>query len=321
MRRTSAKNIARDSLQLVNRSAALLPAPFSAAYVEAWSFLARKLNQDWISDRIRNSVCDRALSWKVKEFAARDVIVGEKTTISLHPHIGEFDADALFRRRLAYEYPVFAWLEKNAAQRYDVVIEIGANVGVYSCFLDRLRKEQAPGRLTRVVAFEPSREAFRRLQDNLRANDASIVLAFNLAIGTASEFIAFFEPDEHLTNGSLIRDFSAIFSDSIAESIVFSLEPQQLRPLFAEGHTALIKIDVEGFEPQLLTSMEQLIRDVRPDLLIEVLDISAAALAELNILSEFDKFLVEDDGLHQHDDIFAHPHARDWLLVHKSRSL
>jgi len=58
------------------------------------------------------------------------VVVGARTKIRLVPHLGEFDEAALWSRRLGYEDAAFLWLESNTADRYDIIVEIGANVGV-----------------------------------------------------------------------------------------------------------------------------------------------------------------------------------------------
>jgi hypothetical protein len=109
---------------------------------------------------LEGAVMGQGIPWKPLSFPARDVVLGERTTVRMHPHLGEFDQAALFRRRLGYEQPVFAWLERHAAQRYEAVVEIGANVGIYSFFFDALIKSAPEGRLHQVYAFEPSDQAY-----------------------------------------------------------------------------------------------------------------------------------------------------------------
>lgn len=58
----------------------------------------------------------------------------------------------------------------------DVVIDIGAHVGVFSCYVAK----RFP--LVRVLAFEPVPENFASLQDNVRANGLSNVVALNQAV-------------------------------------------------------------------------------------------------------------------------------------------
>src|SRR5438876_1831334 len=56
------------------------------------------------SRRIRGvaewAVIGQSVPWKPLAFAPRTVVVGNRTSIKLTPHLGEFDQAALFRRRL-----------------------------------------------------------------------------------------------------------------------------------------------------------------------------------------------------------------------------
>jgi len=49
--------------------------------------------------------------------------------VSIVPHLGEFDFAAHICRRMKYEREVVSWLSD---RQYDFVIEIGANVGIYT---------------------------------------------------------------------------------------------------------------------------------------------------------------------------------------------
>jgi len=174
----------RQAAHQLHRWIARAPAPVAGAYLSTVSLVCRHLLPAAASDRVRNSVCS-VEAWPPLDFRPRRVTVGAGTRIRLQPHLGEFDGAALFSRRLAYEAPVFAWLEREAARRYGAVIEIGANVGVYSVFFDRLSR--LPGaRLKTIAVFEPSAEAFRRLLNNLALNGAGRVVAYNAAVAQAS---------------------------------------------------------------------------------------------------------------------------------------
>src|SRR5262249_17914416 len=138
--------------------------------------------------RIANLLADRGINWRQITFRPRSVVVGARTEVLLTPHIGEFDWAVLFGRRLNYEQPVFCWLEQNVNEHYDAVIEIGANVGVYSVFFDALIKANPDSRLRTVIAFEPALEPYTRLLENLKANGAAFVLPFRTAIADGTGF-------------------------------------------------------------------------------------------------------------------------------------
>lgn len=285
-------------------------------YIELVSLLCRRLPRDWAAHMQVSVSGARVRPWSQKEFPARVVEVGVGTKIRLTPHLGEFDEAVLFSRRLDYEQEVFMWLEQNAAKAYDIVIEIGANVGVYTCFLDALIKTNPNARLSEVVAFEPSQEAYRRLLINLAANDARSVKTFNAAVAGEAGFHASFEPRNHLTNGSFRKAFSQMFSSEVDERTVLAVAPSDLGRFLKGRRHSLIKIDVEGYEVTLLEGMAEIIGVHHPDFLIEVLEGLPEELEAIEALRPYRRFLIAKDGLQPHSRLFASETMRDWLLVH-----
>jgi FkbM family methyltransferase len=289
------------------------PRPFVSVYLSAMSLLCRYALPGPVALRVGNSITS-VTTWADIRFEPRRVTVGAATRIWLIPHLGEFDGGALFSRRLSYERAVFAWFERDGAGRYDNIIEIGANVGVYSVFFDAVSRR--PGaRLQRIVAFEPSPQAFRRLAQNLERNRATRVTAYNAAVAGESGLLTFYEPEGHLTNGSLIRAFSHQFADRVTETSALALAATELERFLGGAPKTLIKIDVEGFEPQLLAALAPLILKHQPDLLIEVLDGSVEAIEGLDALAGYARWLIADDCPRPAPRLFASEEHRDWLLT------
>lgn len=253
-------------------------------------------------------------------FPALSATPGKAISVKLIPHMGEFDQAILFSQRLGYEPEVFSWLESAAASRYDAVIEIGANVGAYSIFFDGLINASAGCRLQKIVAFEPSLEAYSRLLDNLRANSAQHVIPIRAAVASAPGFVEFFEPHGHLTNGSLDRDFANIFSDRLGCDVVFGHGPLDIEYFLNRCAKVLIKIDVEGYEPELLLSLGELTLKHRPDFIVEVLTQTVERLNGIDWLGEYDLFLIGKDGPAPKPEFFASEQYRDWLLTPKLNS-
>ena len=282
-------------------------------YFTLVSAVSRRLLHAKASAQLSNLLLRHGIQWPPIQFAARRVIVGLDTEILLVPHLGEFDEEALFSRRLSYEQPVFRWLEREATGAYDLVLEIGANVGIYSVFLARLIETREGGRLKRIIAFEPALDPFRRLLANLRANGSHCVEPFRAAVADGG-FRAFYEPREHLTNGSLLADFAGLFSSEVAETTVYAIAPADLSFFFAGDAKVLLKIDVEGYEAQLLSGLSGIIGEHHPDIVVEVLAGTADALEQTGSLAGYDRYLIADRGLEKQPRLFAHPTHRDWLL-------
>jgi FkbM family methyltransferase len=287
-------------------------------YITTLSAISRAIDNPVISTRLQNSLFGP--KWPLIDFGARKVTLGSNTTIFLHPHLGEPDQAALFSRRLGgpSEHGCFCWLEK-CARDYETVIDVGANVGLYSLFFNALSKER-DACLKEIFAFEPSREAYRRLLMNLAANAADKITAYPVAIGNICGFESFFEPEGHLTNGSFSGEFASIFSNVVQGHPVMVFDARRLESLFERSKKILLKIDVENYEPQLLQAFSGLINKYRPDIIIEVLPTVADAIEASPCLSNYKRFLITSAGLKPFLKLEASVCYRDWFLQPANRS-
>jgi FkbM family methyltransferase len=300
--------------KVVHGALARGPRSLSRLYFEVVGALSRAFLGMPAHRRVMNSLCGYHHPWPAFDFAPRSVVLGKATEIRLIPHIGEFDQQALFSRRLDYEPAVFAWFEENALQ-YDLIVEIGANVGIYSVFFDALARRRPAGERPRLVAFEPAPRAFERLQRNLAANEATVE-THQVAVGDKSGHQTFYEAEAagRLTNGSLVRSAVANFSPQVKEIVIEVISAADLERWIKPARHALIKIDVEGYEPQLLAALTPLIERYRPDLMIEVLPGTPEALAGNSALAGYERFLVTDAGLRKEGKFYFSQEYFDWLL-------
>src|SRR5262249_18303964 len=161
---------------------------------------------------------------------------------------------------------------------YDLVIEIGANIGVYSVFLDALIKSRPDARLKRVIAFEPALEPFGRFLENLRINQARFVVPFRAAVADGTAVPLVFAPTDQIINGSLVSQFAGIFSPVVRETDVIAIGVGELDYFFKVPTRVLVKLDVEGYEPDLMAAFKDIVIRYRPDFLIEVLTGTAEAV-------------------------------------------
>lgn len=261
--------------------------------------------------RVVNAI--RTASWPSLTLHASHVLVAGDVELRIVPHTGEFDFDALFFRALDYERAVFEMLRPRL-HAYDAVLEIGANVGIYTSFFSKLLMAMTPTRP--VFAFEPSREAFVRLQENLRINGARNVQAFNCAVSSAMGVVEFFEPQGHLTNGALCRAFAERFSDHVERSLVVAVDGTFIERLLEPYQRVLLKIDVEGAEGVVLRALEHLIADKRPDIVLELLADNADDLRALQFLQGRYRCLkITDAGLKEKPELEPDNRFRDYLLV------
>ena len=145
----------------------------------------------------------------------------------------------------------------------DAVIDIGANWGLHTLYLSRL-----VGPTGRVLAFEPYPPVFDELQWHLRANDCCNSEAFQVALGDAVGN-GMFQPGATASTGQLVARSTS------AEGAQTSLTvPTQTLDAIGEQvateRFALIKIDAEGAEAQILAGAARLVERTRPIFVIEL---------------------------------------------------
>lgn len=284
----------------------------SRLYVETLGYVLRILPNRIFKKRAINSI--NSARWPDMDLLPRSVRVGSGTTIKIIPHFHQFDFESVVSSQLSYEKEIFDYLE-GCLSNYDAIIEIGANVGVFSIFFSRLFRKHGK-KLSDIFIFEPSVEAYRRLLKNIKINRVSGIQIFNCAVGEVTGLQDFFEPEGHLMNGTMHRDFAEIFSVPIRSSKVFTLNGGLLENLIDEDKRLLIKIDTEGSETAIIKSMKTLIETRRPALLVEVLPDYEDDLNGLEFLFGlgYKFFNITDKGLVKHQKFNA-SRFRDYILL------
>jgi len=91
--------------------------------------------------------------------------------------------------------------------------------------------------------------------------------------------------------------------------------------IIVKNERILIKIDVEGFEDQVLKGAQRLLRQSRPHIICEILPgnyESATVISELLGPLGYRWFCFEDSGLEQRNGLEPGSEMRDWLLTVKA---
>jgi FkbM family methyltransferase len=255
------------------------------------------------------------ISWPQIGLAPQKVkVAGSSLEIKLIPHLLEEDLGSLIFKTLSYKKGTFAYLEEHIGD-YDAVIEIGANVGLFTICLSKWFSRL--GKLSsNIFAFEPSRDVYLRLLKNLKLNGIEGAQTFNLAVGAADGFVDFYEPADCLTNGSLDRDFAALFSTSLNINKTFVVSGHFLEQLVKDSSRVLIIIDAEGAEYAILESMKEFIAKRAPAIIMEALELYQGRLNQLDFLfsGQYSFFNITDTGL-QGSDKFMPSKFYNYLLL------
>ena len=133
-----------------------------------------------------------------------------------------------------------------------LVVDAGANLGLYSLLLARL-----VGPKGRVVAFEPDPDLFALLRENCAANGATNVECHSVALGSSPERMLLHRPTLNSGDNHLGSRGNAAFRSSVEVEVATldSLMPG-IRPDF-------IKVDVQGWELKVLRGMEGTLRSAQ----------------------------------------------------------
>ncbi|HEY4366948.1 MAG TPA: FkbM family methyltransferase [Steroidobacteraceae bacterium] len=141
----------------------------------------------------------------------------------------------------------------------DQIIDIGANIGWYT-----VAGARRVGPAGRVFAFEPDPRNFAILTANLQQSGLSCVLAERLALGRESGTASI---QSSLDNqGDLrVRDFRkpTDAQPSEADVRVVALDDYLARsPQFDLARLRILKLDVQGFEHEVLSGAKDLLGDL-----------------------------------------------------------
>lgn len=139
------------------------------------------------------------------------------------------------------------------------VFDVGANIGYTSILLSRFCD-----RSHRVLAFEPEAENVGRLERNVaRRGLADRISIHQLAIGRAAgEATLWRNPDHHGDHRIATTGFRDGQGGSRVQVAMTSIDEAWTR-FTGRGVVSLIKIDVQGFEPEVFAGMSSLIEQQR----------------------------------------------------------
>ena len=155
----------------------------------------------------------------------------------------------------------------------DLFVDVGANVGSYTVLASGV-----VGATT--IAVEPSPAAFAVLEDNVRLNGITErVEAHNIAVGREEGTVAF-------TLGHDTGNHVVSLGEEAKEQETALVSQVPLGELLGGRTPALIKLDVEGYEAEVLSGAERLFAD----------QALRAVLMELN--GSGTRYGVDDRALH-----------------------
>ena len=145
----------------------------------------------------------------------------------------------------------------------DICWDIGANIGFYTCLLASQVRDTGA-----VVAFEPAARTCGYLHENVSLNGFTNVTVVNKGIGDRAEQRHLYYSEAELTEGTA----SLKYTDRRAASERVTLDT--IDNLFRELSVPdFVKIDVEGYQLEVLKGGEYYLKTHAPLLMVELKDV------------------------------------------------
>jgi len=151
-----------------------------------------------------------------------------------------------------------------------IVVDAGANIGLYSLIASKLI-----GLKGKVFSFEPSKETFQRLLNNIELNKFSNIIPINKGLGDTSneklilrQDIGFGDAERYLFSGNEAPDIKLenINAVNIEEEIIIDTLDNSLNKMNF-NKIDFLKMDTEGFEYYILKGAKQVLRN-SPDIVM-----------------------------------------------------
>jgi len=156
-----------------------------------------------------------------------------------------------------YEKGVLTFLS-NCLKKGDVFIDVGANIGLMAIHASR-----CVGNTGKVIAVEANPLTIPILEKNVSLNDSSNISIVNKALGAVQGKGIIYE------NRSVNRGGASLVINQDAEK-GHSIDILPLDEVFDHASSVkVIKIDVEGYELEVLKGAQKLIAAHRPILIVE----------------------------------------------------
>jgi FkbM family methyltransferase len=146
----------------------------------------------------------------------------------------------------------------------DVVLDIGANIGYDTVlFADKVGKEG------RVIAIEPDPVNFEILQKNIKENGLKNVVAVQAAVGNENKKMKIFESKENYGDHRMWGNPSKSPFDKRETCQVFCRRLDDLLKELDYQKIDFIKIDVQGFEAEVIKGGKKIIEENKPTIFFE----------------------------------------------------
>lgn len=183
------------------------------------------------------------------QFALKDI----KFDIMLNPDNGGVDLEIFADRHFEPQILEFIRARLSAA---DVFIDIGANIGQHSLYASYL--------CGHVYSFEPIKRLYDQFNKSIFKNDILNITAYNYALGNEKKEVPIYSNESNMGGSSILAGGDKNFLQNVK---IFRLD--DVYEKMGIVRTDMIKIDVEGYELEVLLGARNFIKKYQPKILME----------------------------------------------------
>jgi len=231
----------------------------------------------------------RIVRWLVRRLAAGRLRVRYTAAAVIAIDPADFIGWAVFKSG-SYEPASLSLALRIMADDPGLFVDVGSNFGWYTCAVGALAGST-------VVSIEPDCENCASLRANIALNGLDNVMVFNGAVGANFDAVRIARRSRGNAGTSAVHADDAPTGSKTEWVATIALDALLERIVRPPARPILVKIDVEGFEPQVLAGLD-LSGPFRPK----------------NVIMEFDRE-VSSHAAHSFDDVRAFFAASGYELL------
>ena len=242
------------------------------------------------------------------------VNVGDKS-FKMYHHGGKIENETFWNGLFVSWENDTGWIWQQLCKSADVVLDIGANTGIYSLVTKALNPK------AKVFAFEPSINTFEKLSLNNKINNFDITCEQIALSNIDGEQIFYDTPNPNQTSASLSPDKLKNWEGYNGEMREYKVKTMTISNYIETNKITkidLIKMDIEMHEPEAVEGLGKYLELFKPVVLIEVLSDKVANQLNSLIGEDYLRFHLKDNNTAEFVPKFKVVHGKwNYVFFHK----
>lgn len=190
----------------------------------------------------------------------------------------------------------------------EIIIDIGANIGQTTLEINKNRLQQKKD--FKIICFEPFSQTYLKLKRNLQLNNSEYIIPEKLALGNSYKKINMYKDCVSNSGGNRIVYNNLKNNIDVQEVTINSLD--NYLDMNKINKIDFIKIDVEGYEYEVLSGATNTLKKYKPKLFIELDDQNlknqgCSADKLLSFLEDFNYTIKDVEYLYTKDELKKKP--------------